>query len=214
MAFVVNKDPRVAESFVNRFGLKYAPDEFSYRFRAFWDTQDVGAAATSATATEFYNTSTSSRGSHTKGVAGCNLFTIGRIPGGSIFVVTAVELVAVVGAAATSAIAKDWRYLVDGGLVEGLYLNNKQVTEEFHVSEALVAEGINLETFDNVAAAGAGVVIGYHGLTDGAQFSPETLPLITSDDAMKLPISYNGYVAMSGAVKLRTRLRGMLATRK
>lgn len=214
MSFVVNKDPRVAESFVNRFGLKYDPDGYLYRFRAFWDTQTVGAAAATAAAKDFFNTSTSARGAHAQGVAGCNLFNVGRIPGGSLFVVTAIEAVAVLDAAATTAEAKDLRYLHDYGVVEGLYLNNKQVTEEFCLGEALVREGVEIETFDNVAAAGAGIVVGYHGLTDGSQFSPETLPLITSDDAMKVPVSVNGLVAMSAAVTLRFRLRGMLATRK
>lgn len=213
-ALLVNNDPNVVAAFVRRFGIEYKPDQYTYRFRRFWDTQSVGAAATTAAATDFFNTSTSSRALHAQGVAGCNLWNVGKIPGGSVFVLTAIEAVHVQGAAATAPFVRDAQYYAEGGVVEGLYLNGKQVTEEFSLGDAMIRAGVAPITFDNVAAAGAGVVVGASGVGDGEQFSPETLPLITSDDVVKVPVSFAGFVAPSASAKFRIRLAGLLATKR
>lgn len=213
-AILVNRNPAVAAAFVNRFGLDYEPEKYLYRFGRIWDTQQIGAAATSAAAVDIFNTSTSSRADHAKGVAGCNLWNRGRIPGGSIMVVSAIEAVWIAGAAPTGALARDVQYYADGAVIEGLHLNGKRITEETILGDALMRAGAEPVAMDNVAAAGAGLVFGARGVTDGDQLSPETLPLITSDDVIKMPVSFSGHVAPSAAATFRFRLLGLLATRR
>lgn len=213
-ALMISRNPEVARAFIARFGIDYKPDEYLYRFRRLWDTQAIGAAATSSPAVEFFNTATSSRSAHARGVAGSNLWHVGRIPGGSIMVVTAIEAQFINGAAPTAALVRDAAYYADSGVIEGLFLNGKQVTEEVPLSDALLRAGAEYVGMDGVTAVGSGLAFGARGVTDGEQFSPETLPIITSDDVFKVPVFHNGPVAPTAAMTLRVRLSGLIATRR
>lgn len=211
---VLNKDPSVAASFVNRFGYEYAPTQFNYEVIRYHDTQSVGAAATTAAAVDLFNTATSSRALHAQKLVGCNLWAPGKIQGGSIFVITAIELQVVYSAAWAAARVLDAQYLAEGGLVEGLYVDNKRVTSEFHVGRGLYRSGISPITFDNVATAGAGVVMGVTGNEDGEQRTPESLVQITDSNVIKLPVSYNHAVALAAAVSLRASLLGLSISKR
>lgn len=210
---VINLDPSVADSFVRRYGVKeYDPTRFVYERARIWDTLAVGTvgSATMSAPKRFFNESTSTRGSNTLGLRGCNLDQQGRIPAGSVMVVDTIEAewVARTAAGWIAADSKDAAVASEGGIFTGLKLNQKPVTEPIPLNECLVARGVGGSTVEDASATGA-TFLGVYGRDDGHQRTPEGLIKIEDSDLLELPIEIYGTATITQPPVLRVALVGL-----
>lgn len=183
---------------------EYDPKSFRYRFREFWDLQDVaGTAAAAPQATRWFD---SSRTAHTLKASGCNLPSANLLPGNTSFLVTAVRFEPI--GCTTAAKVNDANLVAENALWT-LSVKGEPVLEEMPVREFCVRRGVGPNTFDNAAAAGAGVVIGAVGLEDGGALTPESFVPLVDGDEFNVQVIYNAASNTAAASKWRVSLAGL-----
>lgn len=191
--------------FVERHGIPFNPAD-KFRRKSYFDIQDIPLARQSDIL--FFATATSSSKLHARGVFGCNLPSIGKLPGNTSFVVTeiGVELLECITA---SKIVDAWK-LQGYGLIKEVRVEDKIALDELLLGRAMKRSGMQPVT------AGEGLVAatinGVAALDDGIKLTVESSFLWGKDQSLAVTIAHNGAADLSAAMSARVSLYGLEIT--
>lgn len=193
------------QRFIEAHGVPYNPAD-KYRRKAYYDIQDIPAAR--QTDIRVFATATSSSSLHARLVYGCNLPSIGKLPGNTSFIVTeiGVELLECI----TAAKIVDSMKLQGYGLIREVRVEDKIALDELLLGRALKRSGTQPITAGE--GTGAAVINGVAPLDDGIKLTVESSFLWGKDQSIAVTIAHNGAADLSAAMSARVSLYGLEIT--
>ena len=114
-----------------------------YRFKRLYDTQTIATAA--GTKTSMFNTTTSSRSAHARGLGGCNLQTAGQLDLNADFFLLGLDLEYVIGIDGDDDVQDDVVKLNEYGFMEELRVNEQKVLDELFFSVMPANRGVSFD---------------------------------------------------------------------
>lgn len=181
-----------------------------YRWKRLFDTQAIPAAA--GTKISLFATSTSSRGTHARGLSGCNLQTGGQLDLNSDFLLLGLSLEYILGIDADDDAQDDIVKLNEYGLLEELRVNEQKVLDEILFSAMPCNRGVSFD----VTNAGKGTTFALDGAVNGRPGQAEGLILpaasriyITHGEKIEAVCVHNAAAALTAARTVRLSMLGI-----